>query len=605
MAILRDLKYKIAYEGFSPIQYSNTVLFSENYKKDFPSGVENYKHSLIPKILCFLEDKIKLKTLTSIQFLVFFQVAIFIFGLKSLCKSIKCSDDSTDVILVLSLFSCAMGLNLARFGDGFGSLLQFPLFYGCSLGLGFLGISFLVKNKLVLGALCNILNFFIHPIFALIFFLSTASFLIKNTKSWKTYFTFCISVLIIKYISFKEKNTFEKIEFNNWATMTKYFGDHWYPFERKLFTNSALPEFLPYLGILLIGTLLLSETKYFKEDSRKNIMRSILTSCFFITVAGIVFSLSSSFTLIQLNLLRASGLISFVIIILFTDFLFSSHLKSHLRFINGWFLTSFVTFVPGFPLIGIIPISTFIAAKKSISNNKKALFICIILTLFIISFLLQIRNLLSCSSYFDLIFFGGLKKENISIIKIIIIYLCFYFLLSKHNFNVRKKVCLLIITYLSSSSLLLSDSTKLLYKNFYETQLWAEKNTKAESCFLVDPSIYYGWRDFSNRSSFGNLREWGYSSFAYNLSKSAYIEGIKRMRAIGLKVYSGIAFEDLLQTNMNVEKIFYEMDESKLINLCTENNLQYIVVRNTKFRARTDSIVNVFSNTSFSIYEIK
>ena len=50
---------------------------------------------------------------------------------------------------------------------------------------------------------------------------------------------------------------------------------------------------------------------------------------------------------------------------------------------------------------------------------------------------------------------------------------------------------------------------------------------------MVDPAIYYGWREFSQRSSFGNLREWTYN-WANSNDYATYQEGMKRFGEFGV-----------------------------------------------------------------------
>ena len=58
-------------------------------------------------------------------------------------------------------------------------------------------------------------------------------------------------------------------------------------------------------------------------------------------------------------------------------------------------------------------------------------------------------------------------------------------------------------------------------RDYRDTQVWARENTPRDALFLVDPvvrhpGVGYGWRDYSRRSSFGNLREWLYAGWSYS-----------------------------------------------------------------------------------------
>ncbi len=64
-------------------------------------------------------------------------------------------------------------------------------------------------------------------------------------------------------------------------------------------------------------------------------------------------------------------------------------------------------------------------------------------------------------------------------------------------------------------------------------QEWARQNTPKDALFFVDPTLYYGWRDYSRRPSFGNLREWLYLAWAYNSDYALCQEGMRRFGEFG------------------------------------------------------------------------
>lgn len=179
----------------------------------------------------------------------------------------------------------------------------------------------------------------------------------------------------------------------------------------------------------------------------------------------------------------------------------------------------------------------------------------------------------------------------------------FIFVLRKRQFTF-KILALALSAFVIKGKFSLSKDARILFTDFFQAQKWAKENSPPTAIFLVDPSIYYGWRDFSERSSFGNLREWGYSSFAYNLNNHAYEEGIKRMQSIGIQVYKGITYENLLLTNMDISMTFYNLNENKLIDICRSYNLQFIVVNNKKFSINTSKLLNMYANKSFSIFKV-
>lgn len=82
------------------------------------------------------------------------------------------------------------------------------------------------------------------------------------------------------------------------------------------------------------------------------------------------------------------------------------------------------------------------------------------------------------------------------------------------------------------------DERKVLASDYLAAQRWARANTVQDSLFMVDPTIYYGWRDFSQRSSFGNLREWLHTGWLYDSRADVYTEGVKRFGEFGIDIES-------------------------------------------------------------------
>lgn len=69
---------------------------------------------------------------------------------------------------------------------------------------------------------------------------------------------------------------------------------------------------------------------------------------------------------------------------------------------------------------------------------------------------------------------------------------------------------------------------------FLEVQQWASANTPPDALFMIDPAYAYGWREISERPSFGTLREWLYSGWIYDTKAPVFDEGLKRAKWLGL-----------------------------------------------------------------------
>ena len=103
---------------------------------------------------------------------------------------------------------------------------------------------------------------------------------------------------------------------------------------------------------------------------------------------------------------------------------------------------------------------------------------------------------------------------------------------------------------------------------------------------MPDPAHKYGWRDFSERSSFGTFREWGYCAILYNSDYKVYQEGIRRMKEFGVDIEK-ITEEDLGKSNSMVYRSklnkdtrlsYYNMSVNRLQKLCKEYSIDYFIM---------------------------
>jgi len=144
-------------------------------------------------------------------------------------------------------------------------------------------------------------------------------------------------------------------------------------------------------------------------------------------------------------------------------------------------------------------------------------------------------------------------------------------------------------------------------REFMAAQRWAQAHTATDSLFMVDPTIYYGWRDYSERSSFGNLREWLHTGWLYDSSKKVYDEGMRRFAEFGepLAPYLGHTppMDGFYQLNTAIEKRFYEAPPSWFVDLGKRYGIDYVVLMRKKLK-QDYPFEKVFENTGFVIYRV-
>ena len=222
---------------------------------------------------------------------------------------------------------------------------------------------------------------------------------------------------------------------------------------------------------------------------------------------------------------------------------------------------------------------------------------------------------------FDLFVRGGLFKVSYlaSLIIVSLLFVSVYTIVKRPNLMGFNAVSMIILISICSSTVWFVEyyqyskrpRSPYLASSYLDVQRWAKSHTSPMALFMPDPSHYYGWRDFSERSSFGNLREWGYCAIAYNPDRSRYLEGKKRMKEFGIDI-NKISYEDLKTTKYSIygQKLirdirerFYRMSVEELKCLSNKYKINYIVMKK-KFQTRGVHEFKVaYENKFYIVYE--
>jgi len=121
---------------------------------------------------------------------------------------------------------------------------------------------------------------------------------------------------------------------------------------------------------------------------------------------------------------------------------------------------------------------------------------------------------------------------------------------------------------------------------------------------MVDPTIYYGWRDFSQRASFGNLREWIHTSWAYSHSFENYQEGMRRFEEFSIDLNRYIAMRPISNSfsklHSAVREKYYVFDHDFFLTLAKKYGINYFLF-NKEYNRSILNMPIVFENRHFMI----
>jgi xanthosine utilization system XapX-like protein len=141
-------------------------------------------------------------------------------------------------------------------------------------------------------------------------------------------------------------------------------------------------------------------------------------------------------------------------------------------------------------------------------------------------------------------------------------------------------------------------------RDFLEVQLWAKEKTPPGTIFAMDPTHAYGWRGFSERPSFGTLREWLYISVLYQKDRSRFEEGKRRYAAFGLDLTETLGFNEPLvgyyRAYEKINALYCGMDERWFAKMVSEFNVRYFVFDKSNCTG-APKIPIVFENRHFFV----
>jgi hypothetical protein len=647
----RDIQLKIAYKGYGPQDYVAQKLHPENFKKDFAPGlILIYDNSIPMKVYYYLAKYFGISPSKTIYPFMFLQTLLFFLSVAFLAQTLFKNNFVTSICVIVISVSNLAGLNLSRFGAGYGSLLTFPLFYGYSNAFRFFALGFFLKNKYILCFIFLALSIYCHVnmgLFGLIFIggyllYKPRYFRDKNLLIGMLIFVVLVIPHILSILSNSNAITSCSIPVDQWVKATKFHSHHWYPIKLGVFTDRANKVFFPFLLSIFIYFMALRYQEIKNENYIKITAGS--TICIIMSLFGIIFSdIYPIPFLIKISLQRSTGLITFFGVLYLIYYLFR---KMDSYNIIAIFLAIYSLLIIAFSKPGIAVLPLFILLyfdireghlgflKINSVNYKIAK--TIYFTAFIILLLLTLTCIFKDNSKiassifeylwtplqffnpfhgFDFLLRGGSLKAFPSFPYLVAgaSFITAVIILS-HSLG-RNKVFSISSTILffaiALSALWHLESNKYLRwhnqyakvaSSYLDVQLWAKNNTANNALFMPDPTHYYGWRDFSERSSFGNLREWGYASFAYSSDYKTYVEGNKRLMEFGFDIMEE-NLKILIKSYVNFRKTFYTMNEEQLSELSRNYKIDYVVMNKKYHKNKFDAFTVTYENKYFIAYK--
>ena len=651
----KNINLKIAYNGYGPQDYVAQKLHPENFTKNWSNSVLNYDHSLPVRVYYYLAKYCGISPSITVYPYMFIQTLLFLLSVAFITQTLFKNKFVTFISVIVISLSNLAGLNLSRFGTGYASYLSFPLFYGYANAFRIFALGFFLRNKYISCSIFLALSIYCHVNMGLFVVAFIGSYLIFKPQLFRDksilvsmpVFIALVAPHIYTIISSASISS-GLVPVDQWVKSTRIFCLHWYPITMKLFTNNAHREFFPFL---LLCFFFLVSLKYQDIKDEKNV--KIIVGCVACLIMGTVGIVVSDIYpipfLIKISLQRSTELVTFFGVLYIIYYLFQKINSG--KIINVMLaIFSLLIFIFSKPGIAVLPLFLLLfgdiregcLGPIKIRTDKiriAEIFYYVATFLLLIVVLTSIfqnkfkfahsifAHLWTPFRYFNpfinydfLLRGGGFKLSFLAsylLTGTILISVCVIFCKNASERTVSKMLIILVVISLSIVWILERDEYKRWHKRYSEiassyrdVQLWARKNTPVDSLFMPDPSHHYGWRDFSERSSFGNLREWGYCAIAYNPDYKLYQEGLKRMQEFGIDLES-IGEEDIINSATfiygsklanDIRAMFYAMTAEQLRRISDKYGVDYIVMNKKYHKDKFNELKVDYENENYVIY---
>lgn len=584
---LSHLESKIALQSFSLMDYANHILNPENFTRDWANGIRDLSLSLPIVVVTLLHHFSNINLPFLLRCSAFLQVFIGCIAIGSLCLTLHHSRVVSILFITLCLISPLTFVNMARFGYEVGGLFRHDLQWGFSFAFVLFAISFFIQEKYYQFSFFIVLSVYCHLTIAFwgMLFLSGHIFLHPTKYIYKKKFLIpnvwgAIGLLPYLFTLWKYNIGLNGFPNEYWLKTLHWFSFHHFPISMNSFGDRAHKEFLPVLSLLIMFCICSFDNK---NKNSHRIISSGVAVCAAVTVIYFCFSeIWPIISIVKLQFHRISYFISFFSTLSIIYMLIQ---KSQKKIIVGWVCFFMIILMllskTTIPLIPMFILALFL-------TDHKLLYKLLVFSAY--GILLGTYHVIYKIPLLDFIYRGSLVRLFFVFILSIVFVIFFFCNRARNNADFALSLCIFFLCGVLFFHNYEKEQTWVRSKfavgdSYVSAQKWASINTSGNSLFLVDPSWGYGWRDFSNRSKYGSLREWLYTPITQSQSFDLFIEGARRAKLFGVDYIKLLNEEDInaihfgRQLQNRVRTIFYSMSGNELYNLCKQSDIDYIVMR--------------------------
>ena len=592
-----ELDLVVAWRGFMVVEYANSVLFPENYTLNYPGGASSIGKSTIIWVYPFLAEKFGIAPFTTMKFVMAIEVVALIFGGAILTRVLvkKTSPASYVLLTLILLASAGRQIDLARFGSNF-FVGQFYIFADV---LRILALCAFIERRYFLSLILLCLGFTVHPSMTVLTLPVLFAFalvdkrVLMSIKPWLAGIVFS-AFSVIWFILFIAPDgsiatTFPDAQF---FTYSRLFNSHWYIADLGMVLEKPSKVLLPFMSVVIVGLEALRRTKTIDALRKQQILAGV-GMVIVVSLFGLYASEWELHTaIVKISPQRISSFVGILLLPFIVHRLFEDLKEQHYGFLLMGLAIVLSAFIQSAPypiaLAFLYASPTYLAFFRGERRTEFdwAIIIASLMPVILLGLHWGAGHTESVSSYFGkiglfgLAVFGGVLAHSKD-------WKTRSYVLTN---RVSTLLVLVITTFFMWNGYLwlertytLNAATRSAGKGYLAAQLWANSNTKNTALFMTDPCILYGWRDFSNRSSWGTYQEFLKTSWLYASHYPNFQEGLRRAKVLGIDAEKMLKEtpNKLLQNASNAcsiaRKTYYSADITWLKQVSMDYGVDYFI----------------------------
>jgi len=519
-------------------------------------------------------------------------------------------------VILLACVSSARNMSVARFGAPPGPL---ELFYAPADALRLWAIASVLGGGSLLPAVLLAASFATHPIMGLmgaVFVFVMRAIAPRELVQRRTLVSMAVFLSLAgiwALVMFERSSGKASVPVDDWFALTRLNNYHWYPVDVGLFTRTHEQRFLPFMSFMILFVYYFG--RKWPWGRLEWAVLAGLSAMMFLTIAGVVISVWRPRPFwVKLALHRAHSLMIWVALVYVVDGLWNeiAHGAAWRRVVAALVLVSpfLLVYRPGFPLLwSVLIVSPSLRSFVKARGRQSVPHLVVPLLVLGIAAILLVYARTGMIGKWDSGAYTGAKGlwEFIFWGPGLLFVLLLFRPRARTIFYPLVLASVILPLALASARWARSKrpgEEHLERASAYkDAQLWARGRTTKGSLFMTDPTIYYGWRDYSRRSSFGNLREWLHSGWLYDSDLEGYKRGMERFLEFGVELGPYLkmgGLDGIRALTPAIRSRYYSQGSEWMASLARKYGIDYFIF-DRRYLVRTVPMPVAFSNEGFIV----